>query len=107
MEPFEIAPTEVQACLVRGDDLVLLDVQEPEELSLARIVGAVHIPMREIPARQVELDEESRIVVICHLSQRSVMVTQFLREQGFDWVRNLSGGINAWTREVDPGVGFY
>jgi len=63
--------------------------------------------MADIPMKQADLDDAAKIIVICHLGQRSAMVTQFLREQGFDWVRNMSGGINAWAEQIDPSVGFY
>lgn len=107
MQPFEITPGEVRELLDAKEEVLLLDVREHEELNLARISGIVHIPMAEIPMKQTDLDDEAKIVVICHLGQRSAMVTQYLREQGFGWVRNMKGGINAWAKEVDPGVGFY
>lgn len=107
MTPFEVTPGELKGLLDNGEEVVLLDVREPGELPLARIEGALHIPMGDIPARSVELDPEARIVVMCHLGQRSAMVTQFLRQRDFERVSSLAGGIDAWAREVDPGVGRY
>jgi rhodanese-related sulfurtransferase len=107
MVPFEITPAELKRMLDGGEEIVLLDVREPGELPLARIEGALHIPMGDIPSRSVDLDPEARTVVICHLGQRSAMVTQFLRQRDFEQVQNLRGGIDAWAREVDPGVGRY
>ncbi|MDA0999880.1 MAG: rhodanese-like domain-containing protein [bacterium] len=107
MVPFEIAPLALKARLDAGEEMILLDVREAEELALARIEGALHIPMEDVPSRTVEIDEEIPIVVICHLGQRSAMVTHFLRGRDFENVMNLRGGIEAWAREVDPSVGRY
>jgi len=107
MVPFEIAPRELKERLDRGEAFLLLDVRQPEELPLARIEGALHIPMGDIPTRSVELDDEAHIVVFCHMGQRSAMVTEFLRGRDFERVTNLAGGIDAWAREVDPAVGRY
>ncbi len=107
MEPIEIAPRELKARLERGERVLLLDVREPGELALARIEGALHIPMGEIPTRSVELPDEIPIVAFCHLGQRSLMVAQFLRGRDFERAASLAGGIDAWAREVDPGVGRY
>ena len=107
MLPFEIAPAELKRLLDEGEEIVLLDVREPGELPLARIEGSLHIPMGDIPSRSIELDPEARIVVLCHLGQRSAMVAQFLRGRDFERVQSLRGGIDAWAREADPGVGRY
>lgn len=107
MVPFEITPLELKARLDAGEEIILLDVRETEELALARIEGALHIPVEDIPSRTVELDDETPIVVICHLGQRSAMVTDFLRERDFENVVNLRGGIDAWAREADPSAGTY
>ena len=107
MVPFEVTPGELKRMLDGGEEVVLLDVREHEEFQLARVEGALHIPMGDIPGRTVDLDPEARIVVMCHLGQRSAMVTQFLRQRDFERVSNLAGGIDAWARDVDPGVGRY
>ena len=86
---------------------VLLDVREPWELATAAIGGCVSIPMREIPARSEELDDETPIVCICHHGARSANVAMFLESRGFKQVFNLQGGIDAWSRQVDPAVPTY
>lgn len=86
---------------------VLLDVREPQEFAYCRIEGSLHIPMGEITSRQAEIDSGREIVVICHHGVRSFQVGQFLESQGFEQVINLSGGIDAWSRDVDPGVPRY
>ena len=86
---------------------VLLDVREPWEIQTASIAGAVSIPMRDIPARSEELDDEAQIVCICHHGARSAQVAMFLESRGHANVFNLQGGIDAWSRQVDPSVPTY
>jgi len=82
---------------------VLLDVREHAELRQASVDGAVHIPMGEIPDRLADLDRGKTIICMCHLGGRSAQVAAFLDAQGFS-VRNLTGGIEAWEKDVDPQV---
>ena len=86
---------------------VLLDVREPWEVATAKIDGSKTIPMGEIPARVQELDPEAHIVTVCHGGVRSLKVALWMREQGFEKVQSLSGGIDAWSREIDPKVPRY
>ena len=90
-----------------GTDVVLLDVREPAELELASLTGATHIPMNDVPRRLVELDAAKPIVVMCHSGGRSRRVAEFLLDRGFADVFNLSGGIDAWSEQVDPQVPRY
>ncbi|HXQ21155.1 MAG TPA: rhodanese-like domain-containing protein [Candidatus Acidoferrales bacterium] len=103
----EISPVELQQRLSGRGDLVLLDVREPEELAVASIQGAMHIPMGDVPRRFHELDPERQIVVFCHHGIRSASVVQFLAQRDFERVVNLAGGIDAWSRIVDPSVPRY
>lgn len=84
------------------DQPQLLDVREPWELEIARLPGITHIPMREVPARWRELDSARPLVCVCHHGVRSLQVALFLARHGFDPIYNLVGGIDAWSREVDP-----
>lgn len=86
---------------------VLIDVREPWEFQLASIAGSTHLPMGEIPSRIQELDSTHPTVVICHHGIRSLQVVAYLARQGFENLHNLQGGIDAWSREVDPGVPCY
>jgi rhodanese-related sulfurtransferase len=86
---------------------VLLDVREPGEIETAKIAGCVSIPMRDIPARSAELDDDAQIVCICHHGVRSANVGMFLEGRGFTQVFNLQGGIDAWSKLVDPSVPTY
>ena len=85
----------------------LLDVREPWEWQTARIEGATHIPMREIPARAGELEKGRELVAICHHGGRSQQVALFLEKNGFAKIHNLQGGLDAWSRTVDPAVPVY
>jgi rhodanese-related sulfurtransferase len=85
----------------------LLDVREPWEFERCSIAGSRLVPMGEVPARAAELDPESPLVVICHHGGRSMQVALFLEKQGFTGVHNLSGGVDAWARNVDPAMPVY
>src|SRR5277367_1309778 len=106
MLEFEISAADLAAKIAAGKpaDLVLLDVREPWEYATAKIDGSVLVPMGDIPARLQELDPESHIVTICHSGVRSMNVAVWLRNQGLDKVQSLRGGIDAWSREIDPKV---
>jgi rhodanese-related sulfurtransferase len=105
----QITPAQLAAWLADAarEKPVLLDVREPWEWELARLEGAQHIPMRDIPARFAELDDEREVVAICHHGGRSQQVAMFLEKNGFSKVHNLQGGVDAWSRTVDPAVPLY
>lgn len=103
----EIGPVEFVARRERGDELVLLDVREPWELEIASVPGIVHIPMNQVPDRLAELDPTRETVVLCRSGGRSLQVARFLEAQGFASVANLTGGILAWGRDVDPRLASY
>jgi rhodanese-related sulfurtransferase len=84
----------------------LLDVRQPEEYAAARIEGAALIPLAELPNRLGELPKDTLVVVMCHHGMRSAHAVHHLREAGYDAV-NLSGGIDAWSREIDPEIPLY
>ena len=105
---YEIDPESVQKMAKRGESFTLLDVREPWEFETARIQGAKLMPMGDIPSRaNQELDPEDHIVVYCHHGVRSMNVTAWLRQQGFEKAQSMAGGIDAWSRRVDPKVPVY
>jgi rhodanese-related sulfurtransferase len=105
---FEISASEVKDMLKRGDRFTLLDVREPWELEKSRIEGSKDIPMGDIPTRaRQELDPEAHIVVLCHHGVRSLTVTNWLRQQGFEKVQSVRGGIDGWAKTVDPKIPLY
>ena len=105
---FEISAGQVKALQRSGESFTLLDVREPWEYETARIEGAKLIPMGDVPMRaHQELDPEDHIVVVCHHGVRSLTVTNWLRQQGFEKAQSLRGGIDGWARTVDPKVPLY
>ncbi|MCL6543825.1 MAG: molybdopterin-synthase adenylyltransferase MoeB [Bryobacteraceae bacterium] len=103
----DIDVLQLKAKLDRGERFLLLDVREPHEHQLCRLPGSVLIPMREVPKRLEELDRNQEIVVYCRSGARSAKIAQLLRASGFPVVRNLTGGILAWSDKVDPSVPKY
>jgi sulfur-carrier protein adenylyltransferase/sulfurtransferase len=103
----EIEVTEVKAKMDRGDNFLLLDVREPHEYRIAAIAGSKLIPLAEVPRRLGELDRRADIVVHCRSGVRSAKACGILRQAGFERVRNMKGGILAWSDQVDPTVPKY
>jgi rhodanese-related sulfurtransferase len=88
--------------------LILLDVREPWETQTASIADSVLMPMGDVPSRaHQELDPDDHIVVLCHHGQRSLNVAMWLRGQGFERAQSLAGGIDHWSRAIDPTVPTY
>lgn len=83
-------------------DPLLLDVREPEEFAAYRIEGSVLMPMRTLPARLHELDRRADIVMVCRSGARSHHAGLFLKQNGFERIYNLAGGVIAWSRDVEP-----
>ena len=107
MLDYEISPSEA-APLLRERKARLIDVREPWELAKAAIDGSLLMPMGDVPSRaHQELDPDERLIVVCHLGQRSLTVTAWLRNQGFEQAQSLRGGIEAWSSEVDPALPRY
>ena len=103
----EITPAELNRQIDAGEPWQLLDVREDRELEQARVAFALHIPMADVPARQGELDSQRPVAVLCHSGGRSARVAQFLVASGFERVANVSGGIDAWSLDVDRSVPRY
>ena len=107
MLDYEISATDA-AALQREKKVRLIDVREPWEVTTAHIEGAVVIPMGDMPARaHQELDPDEHFVIFCHAGVRSMNVTVWLRNQGFELVQSMRGGIDAWSAQVDPSVPRY
>jgi rhodanese-related sulfurtransferase len=107
MLDYEISPTDAKALMSEGKAR-LIDVREPWEFDTAKIEGSMLMPMGDVPARaHQELDPEERLVVLCHHGMRSMNVTVWLRNQGFEQAQSVRGGIDAWSAEVDASVPRY
>ena len=105
---YEITVQEVKAKLIAQENFILLDVREPWEFETSKIEGARLMPMGDVPSRaHQELDPEDHVVVMCHHGVRSMNVTAWLRQQGFDKAQSMRGGIDAWSRQIDGKVPMY
>jgi rhodanese-related sulfurtransferase len=108
--PLEITAQELKQRIDAGEKLHLIDVREPHEFAQARIEGAVLIPMRSVPGELQDLEAragEGPLIVYCHHGVRSLNVVHWLREQGVEACQSMAGGIDAWSRSVDPSVPRY
>ena len=96
-----IQAEELKQRLDAGDNLFLLDVREEYEYEISNIGGHL-IPLGELPKRMHELDASKEIIALCKMGPRGDKAVEVLRRAGFDRVRNLKGGIRAWSDRVDP-----
>ncbi len=104
----EISATELKDKLDNGENIQLIDVRQPDEFAFCKITGAKLIPLGEIPSRISELDETRLTIIHCKMGGRSAKAIEFLKAAGFKGeLRNLRGGITAWSNEVDPKVPKY
>jgi molybdopterin/thiamine biosynthesis adenylyltransferase/rhodanese-related sulfurtransferase/molybdopterin converting factor small subunit len=99
---WEITPVELKKRLDAGDEVVIVDVREPNEYQINRIPGSVLIPLGELPRRYQELDPDREIVLHCKMGGRSAKAQDFLRTVGFNRTKNLRGGVLSWIDQVDP-----
>ena len=102
-----ITPRELRDRLGKGENLFLLDVREPWEYALAKLEGSQLIPLGTLPQSLGKLDRNAEIVAYCHHGMRSADAVGFLLQQGFPQVKNLVGGIDAWSVQVDSTVPRY
>lgn len=106
-EGFELSARELAERMARGDDLLIVDVREPHELVIASFPDALHVPLGKLPARMNELPATRTLVLACHHGIRGLKALEFLRSRGYTKLKNLSGGIEAWSLEVDKSVPRY
>ena len=102
-----VTASEVAESIAKGEKFRFIDVREPMEFSIATVEGAELLPMSRFSEWAGSLDPSEKIVVMCHHGVRSANVCMFLVRNGFTDVSNLHGGIDAWSAEVDAGVGRY
>lgn len=104
--PIEVSVHDLKRALDTGAATVV-DVREPWEAEIAKVEGSVLIPLGEFTARAKELPHDKAVLVMCHHGGRSMQATQWLRRQGYGKASNVAGGIDAWSREIDPAVRRY
>jgi adenylyltransferase/sulfurtransferase len=102
----DITPRDLASALA-SRQIALVDVRESYEWSIGHLPGARLVPLDTLPQMVDSLDRETEMVVYCHHGMRSDMAAEWLRERGFGRVRNLIGGIDRWSLEVDPSVRRY
>ena len=104
----EITVDQLQQQLASDHPPLLLDVREPWEFQTAHLSGSTLMPMNEVPARAFnELIEDQPIAVLCHHGARSLSVANWLRQQGFEKAQSVAGGIDLWSRVIDPTIPRY
>lgn len=104
---YQISPQELKQKKERGESFLLLDVREPVEFQFARIPDSVLIPLSQLPSRLGELDPEQEIVTVCHHGVRSLTALGILVKNGFTNVKNLTGGIDAYSITADQTIPRY
>lgn len=107
---YEITPRETAAAISDDRaDFVLIDVREADELAVAAVAGAIHIPLGDLQTRinEVDADEDTTLAVICHSGVRSLKAAIYLQQTGLSGARSVAGGIDLWSRDVDPAVPRY
>jgi rhodanese-related sulfurtransferase len=108
MPELEITPETFARQRQQPDAPLLLDVRESWEFQTASLPNSLLMPMGEVPSRaHAELDPDAPIVVMCHHGARSLNVALWLRDQGFANAQSLAGGIDAWSRTIDPNIPRY
>ena len=103
----DIMPKDLKARLDAGEALQIIDVREYWEVNLGTIEGAIHIPMNDIPYSLDEIPDDKPVIFMCHTGVRSAQVTEWVKRQGRENVLNLVGGIERWSREIDPSIPRY
>ncbi|MFZ3216253.1 MAG: rhodanese-like domain-containing protein [Candidatus Acidiferrales bacterium] len=103
----EIAPREVQELLARDTTVLFVDVREQWEYDLTRIESSQLIPLGQIPANLARLENAEQVVLFCHHGMRSLDAAAWLRAQGVEGARSMTGGIERWSVEIDPSVPRY
>ncbi|TWT57394.1 Thiosulfate sulfurtransferase PspE precursor [Thalassoglobus neptunius] len=104
--PVNISVQEAHSLLSNSESIVFVDCREPDEYETAKIDGTVLIPLSEFADRASELEphKNDHLIIHCHHGGRSLRVTNWLRQQGFQRVQNMAGGIDQWSLEIDDSI---
>ncbi len=101
MQEREITPSQVNE---KRAELVLVDVREPNEWDAGHVEGAIHIPLSQVPQRMNEIPKDRDVVMICRSGGRSGRAQEYLLQNGYSRVQNMTGGMQRWQRDVDSSV---
>lgn len=107
MDEIQISVNEVSERVARGDKLLLVDVREQWEYDLCKISGATLIPLGTIPANLNTFLDAEEVICYCHHGMRSLDAAAWLRQQGVETAKSMTGGIERWSVEIDPNVPRY
>lgn len=107
MEVPQISVHELDKLIVLKKPFLLLDVREADELEISRLDPCLHIPMDEVPNRIGEIPKDGEVLILCRTGNRSNKIAEFLIEQGYLNVKNIAGGINGYSQEVDDSIAQY
>lgn len=100
----EVTVQELNAAIESKEDILLIDVRETHEHTLANI-GGVHIPMAEVPLNMERLQTDKKVVLYCRSGARSGQLVQWLeKNHGLTNLYNLKGGLMAWRKEIDDSL---
>jgi rhodanese-related sulfurtransferase len=109
-EELEISGQEAQRLLAENSaDLRLIDVRDPEEYGVCRLPNAQLISLPLLPAEAATKlpEKDAQILLYCHHGMRSLRATEYLRSVGYTRARSIAGGIDKWSREIDPTIPRY
>jgi len=107
MSDIQIAPSELKQKLDMGETLMIVDVREPWENQICAIAGSKLVPLNTVAANVKTFEGAGEIVMYCHHGMRSLNAAAFLRRQGIENARSLTGGIERWATEIEPGMARY
>jgi rhodanese-related sulfurtransferase len=105
--PLQIDVPELDRFIKENQKVTIIDVREPWEVQICAIAGSVNVPLSTLPQYLAKLPDEGPLVVLCHHGGRSMQAVAWLRQNGFGNATNLSGGIDAWARQIDPAMATY
>ena len=109
-DQIEITPLQLQAKLQSGEKITVIDVREPAEEAIAKLPGALLIPMQSVPAQLQRIEglaDEGDLAILCHHGVRSLNVTVWLKRNGVENCFSVAGGIDRWSAEIDPAIPRY
>ncbi len=89
------------AMIEKGEDMVIVDLREPELYAAGRVPGAINIPFAEFRSRYSELPKDKKIVFVCHTGRMGTDSGNFVLEKGYKQVYNLEGGMAKWTGKLE------
>lgn len=105
--PDEIDVQTLDRLRQQGEAMTVLDIREPWEFEICHLSDSLHIPMQQLPTSLDRLPADGILVVVCHHGARSAQAAEWLRRNGVEQAVNLAGGVDAWSRQIDPSMGVY